>query len=114
MSTLRDLPKEERPRERLIKYGVEALSLQELFALIFGRGTKGESVMKIAQELLLRFGSLEKIKEASIEDLKEIKGLGLVKVCQLKACLEIGRRINENLESKIKNLKLKIQKQKNK
>ena len=93
MPTLHDLPKEERPRERLVKYGVEVLSLQELLALIFGKGTKGEPVMTISQKLLSKFGSLEKISEASIEDLKTVKGIGLAKACKLKACFEIARRL---------------------
>lgn len=94
MPNLHDLPIEERPRERLIKYGVEVLSLQELLALIFGKGTKGEPVMSISQKLLTRFGSLQGLSETSIEDLRTINGLGLAKACQLKACFELGRRFN--------------------
>lgn len=94
MATLHDLPQSERPRERLLKYGAEFLSLQELLALIFGRGTKGEPVMKIAQDLLSKFGSLQVIEEVSIEDLKTIKGVGTAKACQLKACFELARRLN--------------------
>lgn len=97
MSTLHDLPKDERPRERLIKYGVEVLSLQELLALIFGRGTKGEPVMKISQQLLSKFGSLQTLSETSIEDLRLIKGFGLAKSCQLKACFELSRRLNSSV-----------------
>lgn len=88
-----DLPLNERPRERLIKYGVESLSLQELLSLIFGRGVRGESVINISQKLLTLFGSLDKLSEASIKELKEIKGIGLAKACQLKACFEISRRL---------------------
>ena len=91
--TLHDLPVNERPRERLIKYGVESLSLQELLTLIFGRGSKGESVVKISQKLISSFGSLDQLSEASIEELKEVKGLGLAKACQIKACFEISKRI---------------------
>ncbi len=91
--TIHDLPIDERPRERLIKYGVESLSLQELLSLIFGRGVKGESVVSISQKLISAFGSLDKLSEASIEDLKKIKGLGLAKACQLKSCFEISKRL---------------------
>lgn len=94
MFNLHNLPPKERPRERLIQYGVEVLSLQELLVLIFGRGTKGESVMTISQKLLSRFGSLENLSETSIEDLQTIKGLGIAKACQIKACFEIARRLN--------------------
>lgn len=58
MSTLHDLPPSERPRERLLKHGAEALSLQELLAIILGRGTKNEPIMNISQKLLSQFGSL--------------------------------------------------------
>ena len=92
--TIHDLPKEERPRERLEKFGAEALSAQELLALILGRGINGESVMVTSQKILSRFGSLESLQDASIEDLKELKGLGIAKAAQIKACIEISRRIN--------------------
>lgn len=100
--TLHDLPADERPRERLLKYGVESLSLQELLSLIFGRGVKGESVVNISQKLISTFGSLDQMSEASVEDMKKIKGLGLAKACQLKACFEISRRLRqeENLNKK--------------
>lgn len=102
--TLRDIPPDERPRERLVKYGVESLSLQELLSLIFGRGVKGESVVNISQKLISIFGSLTKLSETSIEELMEIKGLGLAKACQLKACFEISRRSKiENSSVKNKN-----------
>lgn len=91
--TIHDLPPEERPRERLEKFGAEALSAQELLALILGRGISGESVMMTAQRILSKFGSLHSLQEASLEDLREIKGLGQAKVAQIKASLEIARRI---------------------
>lgn len=91
--TLRDLPAQERPRERLVKFGEEALSSAELLALILGKGTAGESVMMLSQKLLSRFGSLKRVIEASLEDLMMIKGLGLAKASQIKAVAEITRRI---------------------
>ncbi len=90
--TVRDLPVEERPRERLAEFGAEALSAQELLALILGRGVRGESVMMTAQKLLSRFGSLQGVTEASLEELKQINGIGIAKAAQIKACLEIGKR----------------------
>lgn len=92
--TINDLPPQERPRERLVKFGPETLSAQELLSLILGRGVKGESITVISQKILSKFGSLEILKEASIEDLKEIRGVGLAKAAQLQACIEIARRIN--------------------
>lgn len=104
--TLRDLPISERPRERLIRHGSDALSLQELLALILGRGVQGESVMTTAQKLLAQFGSLESLLDASLEDLQQIKGIGVAKACQIKACLEIARRVNSsNLKTSSKKRK---------
>ena len=91
--TIRDLPPSERPRERLQKFGPDALSAQELLALILGRGIGGESVMMTAQKLLSHFGSLEAIMDASLEDLQNIRGLGIAKASQIKACFEIARRV---------------------
>lgn len=92
--TLNDLPHPERPRERLAQHGASTLSSVELLALILGRGTRGEPVMIISQKLISRFGSLRKLADASIEDLKKTKGLGLAKASQLKACFEIALRLN--------------------
>ncbi|KUK66615.1 MAG: DNA repair protein RadC [Parcubacteria bacterium 34_609] len=92
--TIHDLPKDERPRERLVKFGEQVLSAQELLQLILGRGVAGESVAVTAQKLLAQFGSLQKLAEASIEELSSIKGIGLAKAAQLKAAFEIGRRLS--------------------
>ena len=97
--TIHDLPKEERPRERLVKFGEQALSAQELLQLILGRGIAGESVVVTAQKLLTQFGSLQKLSEASIEELSSIKGIGLAKATQIKAVFEIGRRISTQTPS---------------
>lgn len=91
--TIHDLPKSERPRERLKKLGPESLSAQELLAVILGRGVRGESVSMTAQKLLSHFGSLEGIMNASLEDLQSVKGMGLAKASQLKACFEVARRV---------------------
>jgi len=92
--TIHDLPAEERPRERLVKFGEQALSAQELLQLILGRGIAGESVAITAQKLLTQFGSLQKLAEASIEELSTVKGIGLAKAAQIKAAFEIGRRLS--------------------
>jgi DNA repair protein RadC len=90
--TVHDLPKPERPRERLQKFGSEALSAQELLALVIGRGIPRKSVLNIAQELLTRFGSIKSISQATIEELSQIKGIGFAKAAQIKACFELGKR----------------------
>lgn len=97
--TIHDLPKEERPRERLVKFGEQALSAQELIQLILGRGIAGESVVVTAQKLLTQFGSLQKLSEASIEELSSIRGIGLAKATQIRAVFEIGRRLSTQTPS---------------
>ena len=90
--TIHDLPESERPRERLQKHGPEALSSQELLALLLGRGIKGESVMVTAQRLLSTFGNIENISQASLEELSDVKGVGPAKASQIKAAFELARR----------------------
>lgn len=94
--TVHDLPKPERPRERLKRFGTEALSAQELLALVIGRGVSKKSVMTIAQELLTRFGNIKAISEATLEELSQIKGIGFAKASQLKASFELARRKDEH------------------
>ena len=91
--TIHDLPEEERPRERLIKFGEESLSIQELLQIVLGRGVVGESVVVITQKLLSQFGNIQKLAETNIEELSSIRGIGLAKATQLKAVFEIGRRL---------------------
>lgn len=90
--TVRDMPKQERPRERLERLGPEALSSQELLALVIGRGVSGRSVMDIAQELMGRFGSINALSQATIEELSTIKGMGIAKASQIKAVFELAQR----------------------
>jgi DNA repair protein RadC len=103
--TVRDLPRQERPRERLQKFGPEALSAQELLALVIGRGIPKKSVINIAQELLGKFGNVKAISQATIEELSQIKGIGLAKAAQIKASFELGRR--EDLEPETINFDIK-------
>lgn len=96
--TIHDLPLSERPRERLFKLGIEALSTQEILALILGRGIKGESVMVTAQKLITRFGNIKNISDASIAELSQINGIGPAKAAQIKAAFELGKRSQGNPE----------------
>ena len=91
--TINDLPLSERPRERLISKGPSSLSTPELLSLLLGSGTKGESVFSLSHRILKSYGSLFKIQNASIEDLKKIRGMGDAKAAKLKACIEIARRM---------------------
>lgn len=87
-----DLPKSEQPRERFVNHGAGSLSSPELLSLVLSTGIKGESVLMLSQKLILKFGSLKGIMEASLEDLKDIKGLGSVKAAKLLAGFEIAKR----------------------
>jgi DNA repair protein RadC len=100
--TVHDLPLSERPRERLAKLGSEALSSQEILALILGRGMKGESVIITAQKLLSRFGNLKNLASASIEELTQIKGIGPAKAAQIKATFELSKRLEHSLSEDTK------------
>ena len=97
--TIHDLPASERPRERLQKFGAEALSAQEILAVILGRGIAGESVMVTAQRLLSQFSSLKGIAEASLEELAGVRGIGLAKAAQIKAAFELTSRLEGYQES---------------
>lgn len=95
--TIHDLPKAERPRERLQKFGPEALSAQELLSLVLGRGIPGESVTVTSQRLLSAFGNIKAISEASLEELAKVKGIGLAKASQIKAAFELAKRKDEEV-----------------
>lgn len=90
---LRDLPHEERPRERMMHYGAESLSQTELLAILLRTGAQSESAIHIAQRLLNTSGGLRGLADLSIEELTTIKGIGPAKAVQLKAGIELGRRM---------------------
>ncbi len=91
--TIHDMPQGERPRERLIHYGARSLSTAELLAIILRVGTGGENVVRMAERLLARFEGLPGLAQATIPELCEVKGLGEAKATQIKAALEMGRRL---------------------
>jgi DNA repair protein RadC len=91
--TIKELPSSERPRERLLRYGANALSTAELLAIIFRTGVRDENVVRMAQRLLARFESLAGLARANSSELMSERGLGPAKVTQLKAALELGRRM---------------------
>jgi len=91
--SIKSLPAEERPRERLMRHGPESMSTAEILAAILGSGTKGKNVLDLAQEIVVRFGTLERLSEATVPELQQIHGLGQVKAIQLKAALSLGVRL---------------------
>jgi len=97
--------KEERPREMLIQKKPENLPLSKLLAIILRTGKEGSSAEELAQLLLNRFGSLRKIDSAPISELLKIKGIGLAKAAQIKAALELGKRLIRENAQKIRKIK---------
>jgi DNA repair protein RadC len=91
--TIHDFPSDERPRERLKNYGAAALSNAELLAILLRTGRRGENVVALGMRLLTEFGGLSGLTKASFHELTKVKGMGLAKTAQLKAALELGRRL---------------------
>ncbi|RDV23947.1 JAB domain-containing protein [Alteromonas aestuariivivens] len=89
---VKDWPAEERPREKLIRQGVEQMSDAELLAVLFGSGQRGCSVVSFARRLLGQFGSLRRLLSASAADLCRVEGIGPARYCQLQVVLEMARR----------------------
>lgn len=95
MIKMKDVPKSERPRERLLQYGESHMSNQELLAILLGSGTKKESVMDLSNRLLMHFEGLKLLSDATIEELTAIRGIGEAKGVIMLAALELGRRIQQ-------------------
>lgn len=93
--TIKDWPAQDRPREKLLDKGADFLTDTELLAIILrtGNGSTGESALDHARALLGRFGGLRAIDDAPLAELRTVKGIGPAKIAQIKACLEIGRRM---------------------
>lgn len=90
---IRDLAEADRPRERLMQVGAQAVSTAELLAIILRTGTGGENVLRLAERLLAHFTDLSGLSRASIAELQSVKGIGPAKAIEIKAALEIGRRL---------------------
>ncbi len=101
---MKTLPPSERPRERMIEKGVQALSNHELLAVILKAGSKEYSVYTIAYELLRTVGRIEGLANITLEELMKIKGIGRAKALELLACIELGKRIFFAPEKKQKKL----------
>jgi DNA repair protein RadC len=90
---IKELPSEERPRERLARYGPRAVSTAEILAIVLRTGTQERSAIGLAEHLIHTFGGLRGIANATVEQLTAVKGVGTVKAVQIAACVELGRRL---------------------
>ncbi len=96
-----DWPADERPREKLMQKGVEALSDAELLAIFLRVGVVGKSAVDLARDLLTHFGSLNGIFSADAQEISRLHGMGVTKYCQLQAIFEMSRRaLSEELKRK--------------
>jgi len=95
---IKDLPKVDRPREKLEKYGPERLSDSELLAILLRTGSEGINVVELSGKILRKFSGVG-LTKASVKDLKNTFGLGSAKASEIVACFELGRRLLQNKKS---------------
>lgn len=96
---IREMPESERPRERLVAQGAENLSNAELIAILLRTGMKGVSAIAIAQQLLAKFGTLQNLAGASLDDLRAIRGIGRDKAVTLQAAFSLAMKMARELHS---------------
>lgn len=101
--TIKDLPEEERPREKLENHGASDLTSSELLSILLRTGTSGKNVRELASEILGSY-SLDEMASRSMEDFKEFKGVSRVKAGQLKALGELARRMKRTEGEKVDSL----------
>ena len=92
---IKEMPIMERPREKVLHFGIESLSNCELLAILIGRGSKGYSALTLANIILKKFGNLRKLASYSVHELKNIKGIGTVKAIEIKASMELAKRFSQ-------------------
>ncbi len=90
---IRDLPEEEKPREKLRKHGPAALKNYELMAVILGRGTRKEGILELAQRIMSQYGDQAAFSEGDVEKIEKALGLSPVQACQVVAAFELGKRL---------------------
>ncbi|MBU3958401.1 MAG: DNA repair protein RadC [Candidatus Omnitrophica bacterium] len=96
MKAIKDWPLLDRPREKLLKNGEHTLSNSELLAILLRSGVKGKSAIDLAREILQKFKTFRNLSHTDLAQWKEFKGLGIAKITQIKAAIEIGRRFRED------------------
>lgn len=90
---IKEIPQDERPRERLLCYGVEQLSNEELLAILLKTGTRDMSAKVLASYLLKEIGNISELQHTSYQVLAKMKGIGRAKACTLLAAVELGKRV---------------------
>ena len=90
---IKDMAAQDRPRERLVLEGADALSNAELIAILLRTGLKGYSAIHVAQQLLAKFGTLDGLARAPLEELRQVKGVGRDKAVTLKAAFTLARKM---------------------
>src|SRR4051812_16300084 len=93
-ATIREMPRSDRPRERLVDLGAHALSTAELLAIVLGTGTRGRSALRLGQEILTgAHGSLRRLATRPVAELTAHEGVGRARSALVHAALELGRRM---------------------
>jgi len=100
--SIKDWAIEERPREQLAKRGADSMSNARLLAILFRTGSRGKSAEELGRDLFNRFGGWSQLDQASVEDLCDVHGVGLAKAVELKAAIEIGKRLQQGPASTMK------------
>jgi len=90
--SIKKWPKDERPRERLFKYGEHTLSNAELLAILFKNGSEGSSAVDLGREIITHFKTFRNMSHSDVGVLRKFKGMGDAKIAQLRSAFEIGRR----------------------
>ncbi|MDP3996095.1 MAG: DNA repair protein RadC [bacterium] len=96
---LKDLPDFDRPREKLINKGPQALKKEELLAILLRTGVKGKNVLEVANDILKKYGN-KKLLDASYEELRNMHGVGSTKAVHILAALELGKRLYKEKQEK--------------
>lgn len=94
---IRDVPVDERPRERMMRFGAKSLSNAELLAILLRTGTSSQSAVHLAERVLSQTGGLKGLTDSTIESLIQLKGIGPAKAVQILAGVELGRRISRKM-----------------
>ena len=103
MFMIKEIPSEERPRERFLKYSIETIQTHELIAIILRTGSKDESVLELSKRVLYQYSDIKQLSNTTTTELTKIKGIGKVKAIELLAAFELGRRAsNEYLSENTK------------